>query len=876
MLPALWVAVHGLLARRFLSVIALSALVTTGLAFALLSATIEKSHATISGDVGQTWNTPFDILVRPTGSRSSLESQQDLIRSNYLGALAGGGISRAQLDAVSRVPGVIVAAPIAVIGVENWQIEGFGITLPLPSADVIQVFRVRFYETAEAGLSTYPIETHYLVLSGAGHVEVDPRTLSQRLITSHASMGCQYPVSCFAPISCFGDSCEGQVDARYGVELLQPILVAGIDPVAEAKLFGISSCLTVGRYFLASDQPHVKQEDPPGTAVPALISNGSFVDEELHAQLDAAGAGPNVMNGISPADLGSWHATDEVHTSVAERYRSYLPRVGTEVDDWPIWTTSDVAFTTIGPNALQPQVVEPKPEVYERNTFTLVGYPKDWLVPPAARDTWFRSVTAHLPTTEAANRYWDPIGQYDPTCLPGFATLAGGNGLDGYATPTITTQAGKILLPTRSLGGYVNSPPLVLINLTSAEWFSGTSLFTNMPGDRFISAIRIKTDVGRQPTTSAQGRLASIAETIRSATGLDVDIVKGASARPISISLPAGIGGRPALTATEMWSVKGAAVRVQQLVDTDTVFLILLSLAATGLAVGETAYVGLRRRRFEFATLRSLGWPTHFIFRVVASEIVLLGLIACAIALASTLMLDKVYALRLELGTFAILPPLLMGVAFIGGVVPVVSSGYGPAARRLSDSDLRIPKRQVRHSRSIAWRDLLVTGRIETLVSTVSIGVGGATLGIAVLSIRSASIELGSSLLDLSARQSLRGLQEGLTLIVVLFALLGASAVFTTSFLNRLPHYATLRAMGWPRSTIVVGLLLQAGFVAALGAVAGAAIVLAAEFGRVDAASLALGLAGVALVALLSLVPTSFIPILLIYRRSIASLLGGS
>ena len=166
-----WAALRGLLSRRFASAIALAALMSTGLAFAVLISAVVSSQARIAGDVRQTWETPFDIVVRPAGSRSVLETTQNLIRPNYLGALAGGGITLRQLAAIRKVPGVSVAAPVAVVGVENWQIKGFGTRVQLPAPGEVLVYRIRFTQTADAGLSSYLIETHYLILAGSGEVQ---------------------------------------------------------------------------------------------------------------------------------------------------------------------------------------------------------------------------------------------------------------------------------------------------------------------------------------------------------------------------------------------------------------------------------------------------------------------------------------------------------------------------------------------------------------------------------------------------------------------------------------------------------------------------------------------------------------------------------
>jgi hypothetical protein len=61
------------------------------------------------------WRTTYDILVRPSGVRSPIEEKYGLVEANTLSGI-GGGITFSQYEAIKSIPGVEVAAPIAMIG----------------------------------------------------------------------------------------------------------------------------------------------------------------------------------------------------------------------------------------------------------------------------------------------------------------------------------------------------------------------------------------------------------------------------------------------------------------------------------------------------------------------------------------------------------------------------------------------------------------------------------------------------------------------------------------------------------------------------------------------------------------------------------------
>ena len=137
---------------------------------------------------------------------------------------------------------------------------------------------------------------------------------------------------------------------------------------------------------------------------------------------------------------------------------------------------------------------------------------------------------APFPGTAYRFKVWNAVGRYDPTCLPTFNPLAGG-GLETYSVPKVALPDGQELGPTRSMAGYVNSPPLLLTTLDGAGWLANPKRYVGQPGKAFISVIRVRVSDTATPGPASQARLELVASRIHDATGLQVDVVKGSSTR---------------------------------------------------------------------------------------------------------------------------------------------------------------------------------------------------------------------------------------------------------------------------------------------------------------------------------------------------------
>jgi hypothetical protein len=93
----------------------LAAIVIACASLGVLVSTARTQNLQVKGTVGRSFRSSYDILVRPAGSQTSMERSKGLVRDNFLSGIFG-GITMAQYRRIAKLPGVQVAAPIAMIG----------------------------------------------------------------------------------------------------------------------------------------------------------------------------------------------------------------------------------------------------------------------------------------------------------------------------------------------------------------------------------------------------------------------------------------------------------------------------------------------------------------------------------------------------------------------------------------------------------------------------------------------------------------------------------------------------------------------------------------------------------------------------------------
>jgi putative ABC transport system permease protein len=882
----IWLALRGLLARRGSTFLAAVGLLTAVSGFLVLAGVSRTTQAVLSGDIARAWNTPYDILIRPLGTETDLERTEGLIAPNFLSGIAG-GITEAQLAAIRAVRDVEVAAPIAVVGFVQWP-AAFRVDLAtLVGPGPITVLRISAAATGEAGLSHYAVPPpEYLVVAPQGRIVYESTGGPRPIPATFLQIGTT-KVACTPSVACYGgltpeEPAGGSVAAGMpGVFLgwSEPVVVAGIDPAAEAQLAHLDGCVVSGRYLRASDSPTmVKTQaglDQP--TIPVLVSDRSFIDEAVQITTERATDPSAVLSGATPDTLSGWAPAAEKTASPNDAYQTYLSTLmtGDYYDASPHWTAGPVTYREVGPDHLVAQLQAPDPTVYE--TIATVGpnlQPAN-LAPPEVSDVWFRSITRHdqIRRSELFSR-WQPVGQYDPECLPGFDPLAGGR-LEAYGLPQVRLPDGQTLGPTRSLASYVNSPPLVLTTLSGAAYLSDPGRFVGAPGAALISAIRVKVSGVETASPAAEAHLAAVAGAIHDATGLQVDIVKGSSPRSVLVDLPAGAFGRPAVTVSEGWSDKGVAVTFVEAVSAEDLSLFALVLLGALLLVAETAYAAVRGRAPELATLRAIGWSAARIAWLVEAEMLALGL---AVGLVATLVTVALVPLGLVVAPWQLAGalPLSVFVAGIAGLVPALVVLRGRPVAHLAGHEHLRRSRAIHGLTWLAVSDLVGPRRVETALGAVAVTLGAVLVGAVTLVAVAFNGQLDATVLGVYLGAQVRPFHIAIAVLALVVGALAAGEIVSLGYLRRETEFATLRAIGWPKFLVVRYLVVQALTIGLLGGAAGALVIVGLA-GLLRAGSSATDVAALTALtaAMLCTSLAALGPALLAYRASPGAILRG-
>jgi putative ABC transport system permease protein len=878
--------------RRLLALAA--GVVVAAVSFTLLTAAATTSQLQVRGAVSENFRSAYDVLVRPARSTTPLEASQGLVQQNYLSGIFG-GITLDQYAAIRQVPGVDVAAPIAMVGYAL-QYARVPVTLPAPADPrVRQLFRVRTTRTSDQGLSRFRDADSYVyvtprplqqysglqtsstpgaveVLESGRRVPVCPGDAAGSSNEDPFDLAGRQRVWCFSRLTdLFGSGHlgPGPVRPEGTVTLPFPFLIAAVDPGQETRLAGVDRAVVAGRYLQASDRP--RQSDD-SIQIPVLASTRSYVDESAQIAVEDLGAAAAAMvpaQQQTPAFrrlLASGRGAVITRTS-ADADTAYQRIFGVTDGGYGFdgyWTAGPISYQQRGPLELAPRPVTNPADVWP-------GSSRD-SAPLFASDLHFRTLVPHYSDTSVrVQPTLRAVGRFDPEKLPGFGGAYAAP-LANYHAPVAVPAdersrrllAGRDLLPNGNFAGYLTQPPLLLTTLAalpifqSDAYFSGGSAAAAAP----ISVIRVRVAGVRGPDRLSRERIRAVATAIRQRTGLEVDLTAGASATDVRIDLPAGVAGRPALAIREGWVRKGVAVTILQAVDRKSVALFGLVLLVCGFFLGNGALAAVRFRRREIATLRCLGWSPGQVFRAVLGELALVGLAAGLVGTAFAAALVEAFSLRLPMTRTLLVTPVAVVLAVLAGLVPAARAARAvPLDALRPAAATRARPRPVRGLPGLAVRNLLrVPGR--TLL-----GVTGLALSIAALSVLLAVSlafrgQVAGSLLGSVVSVQVRAVDY---VSVALTVLLGAMSVIDVLLVNqreRAGELATLGTTGWSggelaRLTAYEGLGMAA-VGSAVGAAAGLALAAAlahSALPTVSAAAALAALGGMAVVLATLLVP---------------------
>lgn len=924
MLRIIWGQLRGR-PRRTLALLAGMLVATTG--FTVLSAGAAVQRLQVDGEVAANYRPAYDILVRPKGSRTDLEEQRGLVAPNYLSGLYG-GITSKQVDQVRATGGVAVAAPIAMLGYTFVILEQtVDLTGQVNPALDRQVIRLTPSWIADRGLTvlddaplyvyltrnqivpslpepgTFKDGTRMAQLPGCSSVlEVEPDGRRQQICAWHFPTAADTgttdverthlvarqlaPDGRFVAEPQFGPSVvSDRLTVRFTWRVA--VLAAAVDPVAEADLIGLDKAVVSGRYLGAEELPEENVEpgmaeasfDVSYTAIPTIMANAPYVDEQVDVSAEQLGAAPaEAIPGRTWSEWVPQLATTGGTPPTPLARSSATPRLGeSDVDTLAnlVYQPGPVQYRTDSAGVLHPQVVPPDPGLWQ-----VTGNVGGWADSPPrfAMEDGFRPVTQVGGTTIGRAPMLTPVGEFDPAELRGFSPLSRvpmetyqapqAEGADQRSTALLD---GKPLLPNSNPAGYLNAPPLILTNLASLP---AITPMTRTPDP--ISAVRVRVAGVTGVDEHSQELVRSTAEKITAATGLDVDITIGSSPAPQTVELPAGSGGRPVLTLTEGWSRKGVAVAIVAAADRKSLVLFGLILVVCTLFLGNAVGAAVRGRRQELAVLTCLGWPARRLAGVVFAEVLAVGLVAGALGTGAALALARFAEVPLPVWHALSAIPVGLGVATLAAAPPALAAAVRSPAAALGPAVLGVRRTRRRHTvlglaLANLWR---VPGRTALGVAALAVGIAALTM-LVVIAVVFHNDVVGSLLGDAVAVR-VRAVDVLATVTAVGLGVAMVADVLYINIRERAAELAALWATGWSNRALLRLVGYEGLGIGVLGGVLGAGAGLAGVTwfaGRLDPAMVWLA-AGAAAGAVVVAGLAAVLPALALRRLPLSTLLA--
>ncbi len=861
---------------RLLALLVGMLLATT--AFTVLTAASRTSQLRTVGTVTAHFVPAYDILVRPKGSRTALETQTNTVQPNFLSGVYG-GITMAQYHQIASIPGVQVAAPIAMVG---YTLLVPQLAFPLPAADLSrsgrQLYRVTTTWVSDGGTSRVTPPPSYVYVTpqrlGVDAQSVDPYLPTERLADGKSVSICPTDVNLEPGVDPFGVAAQsvctawskvnsygadsgvntpypaGARNPGYAVEWDIPVLIAAVDPVAEAKLDGLNRAMISGHYL-----PESTRDAGTTANFPVLASSVSGLDESAVTQV--ATLSPPAS---PPSITASWitqHATSPgqvistITTTARQAYQQLLAALAVKYRQSAAAPGQSIMYVgKVQPSTRQPVSIEAYwhvgPTTYRRSpSGTLVAQltrnaPSTWYSGGALvasmddEDNQYRKVSVHAPATATFTGFpASPqlAGIFNPAKINEFDPLS--RVPLGAYEPVVAAPAnpaasqalhGSDLLPNQNLGGYVSQPVDLVTTLSALPALEDAGYYgTNLPLADPISVIRVRVAGVTGPNPVSLERIREVAQQVELRTHLDVDIVAGSSPTTTTIDLPAGKFGQPALALTENWVKKGVALAILTAVDKKSVVLFALILVVCVLFVANSASVAIRGRRRELGVLACLGWTRPRLFATVLGELAAIGLTAGILGAAAALPLSSALGLHPSPGRAVLAVPIAVVIAVVAGLIPAwLAASAEPAA------SVRPPVLEIRRARHPAGVTGLAVANVlrtpgRALVGAVSLAIGVAALTVlAAVSFAFHGVLVGSLLGNAVAVQ-IRGVDYVAVIATVALGVLAVADVIFLNIRDRAAELATIRAFGWRESALTRLVVTEGAVIGVSGSIIGAA-----------------------------------------------------
>ncbi len=817
---------------------------------------------TAQADLSKYWRTAYDILVQPS-QNSPIPKQEGerLLEPNFLSG-QDGGITLEQYESIQTIPGVDIAAPIAMIGyfpidflaTFETDLNNDHLNDPWVAYKDVRTFQIsdgkRIFESTD---STYIIQNRrdaYRFDPRLGHIYITPD--NQQIPLRKIPLP-----SVFESDSVRIEGKEFSLDKNGNpypavhsklFELYFPI--AGIDPIQENKLIGLEESVLDGRYFKTEEIPWKQAGSTPGGdtwIVPILYNQASFrninliyhsyelsipPDDELPEKL--AKGGMTYLENLSQT------LVDEQTISLADFYQKEFHnnlngRIGYNLGGL-IWeyiapapvrykaAESKFGFSTVleaipsGINTRSPNnsLLLPIEPIFRRHEGRYVDIVSDDGLYGLHFNLRPIGIFEYSLQQEAENQV--PMETYDSP----LATLLFSE--DGEPVPPQTIH------PTNNPGSYLSEPPALLTNLAGAKFLAQR--------DDFISAIRVRVAGVESVGEASQTKIEAVAKEIETITGLQTQITLGSSPQEVLVHIPGYAEAAPLGYISENWVKQFVSIDLQRGFNlADGLLFGSFIIIGAIFVFSETAFSSLKKRR-ELALYKALGWERKDLFFSVLKEALFHAFLAGFSATLFLLALIMVFELKIPTMRLLAAAGLSFGFYMAAAVYPAWSvARHNPneLIRERKIARIKIPGTAI-SSFSLGIYNLFRRVAHFGLTFVCNL-VPTCLLGFFLSVLATIGNDLEGSLLGESIQMHISGHHIGMLLVIIAISVLTILQFTMLKFHERRHEIGLLKAIGWNNAE-VTGMFVWEGFVLGILCAVAALVLLSASltyfFGKLD------------------------------------------
>ncbi len=709
---------HSFLDDRIWSAILPAALLNS-LVLVIFFSALSTRQVVVDRTLSDYQRTAYDILVRAPENVTEIEKEYGLVEANHLNGTAG-GITMQQYEQIKAIPGVEVAAPIAMLGYMNRTSMGIAIQEDLPAG----IYRVSASDgimageeyVTEASLTPYyalhiPESTGSWSLSSSRY-----EGLMDEMLRLHLSitLGGASPIT-----DAFLVSLPSAHDR---------MLIAAIDPEQEARLVHLDDMLVSGNY-LPQDPLLIIDHDL--LYVPVLFNIHDYIQQVLSIQLEKTDFELDVSENyaqqtsaipdreaVESMPLETVYKAD---LSVQREWHKNAVQLivkNNEVVDVYQQNTS-ITGLLYAPSAVQYREMETVPAALPEDTLVLEAIPQgltqeepgllDEFVSEETQE-WIDIVQWQV-EPEATYRSLSPRSSY----LFNFSPYAEGNGqfeidtatalagsslnqvpLETYLPPSATLKYDEngqelenpvTLTPTLNNEGYLISPPDLLISLSSAQQILENACYESVAdeaagsgfrlkkmdcglGDDFISAIRVRVGGVDELDANAQARIEAVANAIVQRTGLHVDVMVGSSPQPVLVHIPGYEGIGELGYVEEYWVKKNVNTLIRSGMNLADGLLFTAMLGAGVLLLFNLNLFLMLGRVSEVALYNALGWRRWDIVKRLLGQMLPIALFSILLAALVSLPVIHILSLEIVVGQFLLIVALELLAFMLSALLP--------------------------------------------------------------------------------------------------------------------------------------------------------------------------------------------------------------